>query len=192
VGHTIGDVIAAEYAQHVATTAGHALAGTTTSDHEGSSFGFRDLATIYAAVVATSAFGWQVWTWRQQHSPPEVRVSLACMAFAEPLWTVAVKAINNRDQTVNVRSVGLLLQDGSERDWVFVRPLSVSTLPGAVGAHDAAQAFVPMSDVEQDFDLYRPIVGWARLASGKVVRSDPVTLKSADPAGASPGRPEGR
>lgn len=140
----------------------------------------RDVVTAYAALVATAALGWQVWTWRQQRRPVQVRVSLACVGYPEgPVWTVEVEAVNRSDHAVNVRSAGLVMQDGSRREWVIARPLDISKLPGAVEPHDAAGAFVRAESLREHFDLYRPVVGWMRLASGDVVRSEAVTLMSA-------------
>ena len=147
----------------------------------GSGVSVRDVVTAYAALVATAALGWQVWTWRQQRRPVKVRVALACVGYPDgPVWTVAVEAINRSDHAVNVRSAGLMMQDGTGREWVIVRPLDISKLPGAVEPHDAAGVFVTADSVREHFDLLRPVVGWVRLASGDVVRSERVKLMSGD------------
>jgi hypothetical protein len=149
----------------------------TATEGRGSGSAVRDVLTAYAALVSTAVLCWQMWTWRQQRRPVEVCVKLGCIGYPEgPVWAVSVEASNRSDHAVNVRSAGLVMDDGSE--WTIVRPLDVSELPGEVKPRDAGAMAVRAEHVQQHFDLLRPVVGWVRLATGEVVRSKAVTLLS--------------
>jgi hypothetical protein len=144
---------------------------------------FEQVATIYAAVVATFGLGWQVWTWRQGRRPVVVRPALAAVGFDTGTeWVVTIEVVNHREHAVRVTSAGLLLPDG--RQWVAIRPFSISTLPGEVKSHDAGKLYVSLSAVEKAIDPRRPVRAWAALATNETLKSKPVRLIAADfPAG---------
>lgn len=136
-----------------------------------------DFVTIYAAAVASAALGWQVWTWRQSRRKVRVTARLGAAAFpVATVWSVTIAVVNRSDHVVNVSSLGLEMQDGSKRQWLTFRPLPISTLPGAVNPHDSGELYIDARAAEQDFELDRPVVAWARLATGDIVRSKRASL----------------
>ena len=85
---------------------------------------------------------------------------------------------------IRVTSWGLETNDGSGQDFVIVRALVGSTLPGPVDAHDSAKGFSDYNELAAaaELDFRRPVVAFANLSTGERIVSDPQV-----PAGAGEG-----
>jgi len=138
------------------------------------------IVAVYAALVATGGLIWQIYIWLQSRKPQvAVEVSIGLPASPEPEWWIMVKVINRGDYTVNVNSVGFDLQDGSGRSLVLINQPPPATIPGTVAAHDQGFTYIPVSSPNVEIlDLYRPLIGWANLATGEHIESTSKTLRS--------------
>lgn len=135
----------------------------------------------YAAVVSTAALGWQVYSWRhkrQSHVDVDARLALAFLPDSDsPEKVVAVSVANRSDHPVRVTGAGLDLQDGSGYQLHHVGQFPGSTLPGMVEPYDSASAFLPLEQIEAEgIDFSRPVIAWARLATGETRKSRPRSL----------------
>jgi hypothetical protein len=138
---------------------------------------------IYAAVVATAGVAWQVYTWLRLHGTRvRVTVSNAFLTFPDHLPQVAMITVRNLGgHPIRVTSAGFDFQDGSGRTVVLTQPPPGASLPGIVQPRDSAETWVE----EQHFtssgiDVFRPLVAWARLATGETFKSKPTTLMRHD------------
>ena len=138
------------------------------------------IVAVYAALVATGGLIWQIYVWLQSRKPQvAVEVSLGLPASPEPEWWIMVKVINRGDYPVNVSSVGFDLQDGSGRSLVLMQQPPPANIPGHIAAHDQGFTYIPISSHNVELlDLYRPLIGWASLATGEQIKSTPKTLRS--------------
>ena len=90
-----------------------------------------------------------------------------------------INVINRENHAVRISSVGFNLQDGSGRSLVLVSPPPAATLPGEVAAHDQGFTYLAESSPDiKNLGLNRPLVAWARLATGELHKSKPKTLRS--------------
>jgi hypothetical protein len=140
----------------------------------------RTLAiALVGAATGVGSLLWQVFTWyHARKAKVTVKVALGLLGTGmSSLECVFVSVANSNDYAVRVHSIGLLLQDGSKRNLVFVHQVPGSTIPGTVPPHDEGTAFVERAEVEQGgIDVFRPLVAWANLAAIGRVESKPVTL----------------
>jgi hypothetical protein len=141
------------------------------------------VATIiaaYAAIVATAALIWQVYSWWHRRAAHlEVTVRIAVMMPPEGiLHVVSIAAINRSEYRVRVRAFGLDFQDGRAATFQQYAPVEGATLPGEIEHHDSAEGFIHVANVQKaGIDLYEPITAWVRLATGDVVRSKATRLR---------------
>jgi hypothetical protein len=133
----------------------------------------------YAAVVATAAFGWEVWkTIRARRPPVEVKLSNALLTFLpDPPWAAMVNVLNHGSQPIRVNSAGFNFQDGSGQTVVIMQPPPRATIPGVVEPGDAGQTWLLLDELGP-LDPFRPLVAWASLATGQRIDSKPFTLRS--------------
>jgi hypothetical protein len=138
------------------------------------------IIAIYGALVATVSIGWQVYTWHQSRKPQViVEVSQGLPGIPNPEWWVMINVINRENHAVRISSLGFNLQDGSGRSMVLINPPPAATLPGEVAAHDQGFTYVAESSPDiKNLDLCRPLVAWARLATGELYKSKPKKLRS--------------
>lgn len=129
---------------------------------------------IYAALIATVGFAWQVFTWWHVR---RIRVEVAaCFALVgygpEPTEMVAITATNRSEHTVQIPSFGIDLQDNSGRSLHFASGRPGSGLPGSIAPHDSATGFVEIRDiVAKGIDLYSDIHCWVRLSTGESIKA---------------------
>jgi hypothetical protein len=132
---------------------------------------------IYAAIIATAGLGWQIYIWRRTHTS-QVQVKLT-NAFLTPSGehVAMISAVNRSNHAVHVDSVGLLMQDGSKRDYVLFGPPMGATLPGTVNPRDSGKAWFSVVEMTQNgLDVYRPLTAWVNTAEGDRFSSPEVTL----------------
>jgi proteasome lid subunit RPN8/RPN11 len=136
----------------------------------------------YAAIVSTAGLAWQVYAWRMaRKNRVEVSVSAAVVAPAEGTFqAVSISVVNRSDHAVRVTGVGLAFQDESRQQFHLFRPPQGATIPGVVKSHDSGSTYISNADVESGstIDVYEPITGWVRLATGEIVKSKPTTILS--------------
>ena len=132
---------------------------------------------IYAALVATAGFGWQIYTWRRTHSTAlNLKVSYAFIGY-DVQEVVMIAAINKSNHPVRVTSAGLVLQDGSKRDLVIFHPPPGASIPGAITPRDSGNTWLAIDDARRGgLDLYEPLVAWVNTAEDKRFTSKPTTL----------------
>ncbi len=87
----------------------------------------------YAAVVATAALGWQIYTWRRARQPRiDVQVRGAVAGFPTgPQTGYSIEVVNRGEQSVRVSSVGFDLADGQQ---LVLFPNEINDLRGTVNA----------------------------------------------------------
>jgi hypothetical protein len=134
----------------------------------------------YAAVVATASLVWQIYAWRhrqQSRVTVAVRLAIASPAPGVTLQAITITATNNSEHAVRVAGVGL---DLNRRDgWQFHQPAPIygADLPGVIQPHDSRVSMIDRNDAENEgLNLAEPIVGWVRLATDEVVKSEPTQL----------------
>jgi hypothetical protein len=105
-------------------------------------------------------------------------VTLALAYLTGPkLDVLSITVANDNDYAVRVNSTGLVTQDGTRRDLVFLDQLPGASLPGSIPPHDEGMAFLERSAAEQDgIDFFRPLVAWANVASVGRFESKPATI----------------
>ena len=137
----------------------------------------------YAALVATAAFLWQVYLWRQNQKP-RVSVKLSTAIPINPQvrrgdeW-LQITVINGNDYSIRVSSAGIYLQDGSGRQVVATASyLPMATLPGDIRPHDSGFTYLVRQELEREqlFNPYGPVEAWAILGDDKRVESKAVVL----------------
>jgi hypothetical protein len=138
------------------------------------------IGTIYAAVIATVALGWQIYIWHRTRRT-RVRVKLANAIMPLVLGgvehVISVEVINDSGHQVRVTGFGLMANDGSGQQAFFISPVAGSTLPGPIAPHDAATGLNPWSGmVGAPIDFNRPVKAFAILASGERCFSKPTIL----------------
>jgi hypothetical protein len=121
---------------------------------------------------------WEVYKWRQSQQL-KVRVQLrhAFLGY-EAQHVLSVTVLNGHNYAVRVTSWGLETNDGTGRDFVIVRPVIGSNLPGVVEARDSASGFADYAELTAapELDFKRPLVAFANLATGERIRAEPQTL----------------
>lgn len=135
---------------------------------------------IYAAVVATGGFLWQLYQWFHARRPHIfVGTSMSFMHVGPDLIdVVAIAVVNRSAYQVRVTSLGIDLQDGSGRTLQPYRTEPGSTLPGVVAPQDSGTAYMLRSDVEARgvIDVHEPLTAFANLSTGETHRSKPKIL----------------
>lgn len=136
----------------------------------------------YAAVVSTASLAWQVVSWHlARRNRVTVTIAFALVGLPQgTLEAIAVNVVNRSDHTVRVAGAGLYLQDGSQRQFQIFHPPEGATIPGPVASHDSGETYMPIADARAtwDVDVFAPLTGWVRLATGETVESKPTTLRS--------------
>lgn len=133
---------------------------------------------IYAAVLSTAGLAWQVFSWaHRRRSHVTVQARIAFVGY-DALQVISIEATNTSDHPVRVTSAGLMLQDGSGRQFVILRQPDGATLPGVVQPHDSATTWIAQADAESEggFDVFAPVTAWVNLATGQAVTSKPRPL----------------
>jgi hypothetical protein len=144
-----------------------------------------DIIAGYAAVVATVALGWEIWSARQARRPQvEVRLYNALLTFigADPPWAAQIEVRNRGDLPVRVTSVGFNVQDGSGQTVVITQMQPGATLPGDIRPRDSGFTYLLIEHMAP-LDPTRPLVAWASLSTGERIYSRPVTLRARESAG---------
>jgi hypothetical protein len=130
---------------------------------------------VVGAVTGVLGLGWQIYTWFQERRP-KVRVKLATAYLTGPNLKVLSLTVLN-DYAIRVNSTGVVAQDGSRNDLVFLRQIPGASLPGAVPAHDEGLSFLEIDAAEQaGISVFRPLTAWANVASIGRVESESTTL----------------
>ena len=140
-----------------------------------------DVTAIYAAIVATSALGWQIYVWRHARAQRvHVDVSYGFLAFGHgPVEAVMIKVINRSDRAVIVEDAGVDAQDGSGRTLIIPRPPPGATLPGKLDPDSNGTTWLLREEVDEaGVDVHEPLTGYARLATGETIKSKPARLLS--------------
>jgi hypothetical protein len=140
-----------------------------------------ELALAALGVLLTAAgVGHQVWkARRRKQSDVTVKISYSLLSLpAGPVWAVLLEAINHGEHPVRVTGLGFDVQDRSGNTIQLGRIPPGATIPGEVKPHDSGQTWlIADRDVgEVAFDLFRPLVGWVRLATGDRIKSKPTTM----------------
>jgi hypothetical protein len=133
---------------------------------------------VIGALTGPAALGWQIFTWQHARKVKVgVSVSYGLIGFDEPESVVMVTVTNDNDFDIRITSAGFVMQDSSGREYVVVHPPPLAGLPGVVTAHDSAMTYLTQDEAERaGIDVYRPLTGWARTATGERFTSKPVTL----------------
>lgn len=92
-------------------------------------------------------------------------------------WSFSVTGINRSDHPIRFTSAGFERADGKQ---IVIRDQPYgSNLIGAVPSHDSGQTWIECDALERaGLDVYGPIVGWARTATGELYKSEPRELRS--------------
>jgi hypothetical protein len=119
--------------------------------------------------------GHQLWKARRRKRPDvEAKISYALLDFStDAVWAVLLEAINHGDHPVRVVGLGFDVQDGSGCTIQLARIPPGATIPGEIKPHDRGQTWLiadPKAG-EVPVDLFRPLVGWVRLAGGEQIKS---------------------
>ncbi len=93
---------------------------------------------------------------------------------------ISVRVVNRSDHKVRVTGVGLDLQDLSGRQLHQTHAPEGATIPDVVASHDAGATHFVVEAVEKEagINVYAPIVGFAHLATGEMVKSKPTTIRT--------------
>jgi hypothetical protein len=138
------------------------------------------LVGALGVLLTAVGVGHQLWKARRRRKPDVgVKISYALLAFPDnAVGAVVLEALNHGDHLVRVVGVGFDAQDGSGNTVQLTQIPPGATIPGQIGAHDSGQTWVIADhDVGQvPFDLYRPLVGWVRLATDEKIKSEARTL----------------
>jgi hypothetical protein len=141
---------------------------------------------LYAAVVATASAGWQIYSFRHDRTVKvivEMNVGGQVDASGEPLGEalVFITLTNHSAFPVRWTQSGIEFQDGSGQFAMVGLGNKVAVdfdpLPAVVQSRDSHRTAIEASKVAGwGFDLHRPLVAQAVLATGQVVRSRATTL----------------
>lgn len=138
----------------------------------------------YAAIVSTASLVWQVTSWKlARKNRVEVSVAAALIGLTDGGMTdaLAINLVNHSDHAVRVTGVGIDLQDGSGRQAHLVREPPGATIPGTVAPHDSGSTYFLTEELEESgVDIFGPIAGWVRLATGETMKSKPRVTRSRD------------
>jgi hypothetical protein len=133
---------------------------------------------IYAAIVATAALGWQVFTWWRHHrTKVEVFVRAGEAQVDGTAERPAILVIVRNLSAYDIRIVTVVLaQDG--RALVAVPPMlpqgRPDEPPGLVPPRDIRTAALEREEaVKAGLDASRPAAAWVGLASGETFSSKP-------------------
>ena len=138
---------------------------------------------IYAAILSTGGLGWQVYTWIRAHGTRvRVEVTNAFLPFTDHVSYVAMITVTNLgEHAIRVTSAGFDFQDSSGRTVVLANAPPGSSLPGVVQPHDSGMTWLEETQFASGgIDVYRPLVAWAKLATGETFKSRPTTLMTCD------------
>lgn len=133
-----------------------------------------EAVAAYAAIVASAAFGWQVFTWRTAYRN-KVTVTLELgigesQDRLEPAIDIVVR--NFGIQPIRVVAAGLAIETADE-DMTRIVPASRGNLlEQKVAANDAGYAQLTWESLEDErVDFWNPMIGWVELATGERVES---------------------
>jgi hypothetical protein len=92
-------------------------------------------------------------------------------------WSFSVTGINRSDHPIRFTSAGFERADGKQ---IVIRDQPYgSNLIGTIPPHDSGETWIECAALEQaGLDVYGPIVGWARTATGELYKSEPRVLRS--------------
>jgi hypothetical protein len=92
-------------------------------------------------------------------------------------WSFGVQGINRSDHPVRVTSAGFERGDGKQI--VITEQPFGSSLVRTLPPHDSGQTWMECDTLASaGLDVYGPIVGWVRLATGELYRSEPKVLRA--------------
>lgn len=143
-----------------------------------------DPVSIYAALVATAVFAWNVRNEvhrRGTHLKLEPsRVTIfnhpGLSSNEEP--AVMVKVLNDSEHDVKITSWGFDSQT-SNRQLVMIPKQELLELPLTIKAKDGGDLWVPEELIkESDLDLTKPVVAWCRTSNGKEIKSNKTVMSS--------------
>lgn len=142
------------------------------------------VATVIAAIVAI----WQLVLQRRASPPPppqpsglrfEVEVTNLFETYEADLgpWSFCVKGINRSDHPIRVTSAGFERGDGKQI--VITQQPYGADLIRTLPPHDAGQTWMDCDSLAAaGLDVYGPIIGWVRTATGELYKSEPRVLRS--------------
>lgn len=145
------------------------------------------IATVIAAIVAT----WQLVLQRRatrghtalpQHpSGPRLQAEVTNLfeTYEADLgpWSFCVKGINRSDHPIRVTSAGFKRGDGKQI--VITQQPYGADLIRTLPPHDAGQTWMDCDSLAAaGLDVYGPIIGWVRTATGELYKSEPRVLRS--------------
>jgi hypothetical protein len=92
-------------------------------------------------------------------------------------WSFGVKGVNRSDHPIRFTSAGF---ERPDRKQVVITEQPVGAdLIRTVPAHDAGQTWIECDALASaGLDIYGPVVGWVRTATGDLYKSEPKTLRS--------------
>ena len=140
-----------------------------------------DPIAIYAALVATLAVVWQVYTWRLARRPDivvelERRDVPGFMVDLLGPFSIAVTVRNRSHLRVHVEDVGLYATDSPARVH-SIEDRDPDALPRWIAAQGCCDAVISYRDaVDQGIDLSKPLVGYVTMATGERVTSKPLAF----------------
>jgi len=137
---------------------------------------------IYAAVVATCAISWQVYTWRhgrQIHVVVTVSKAHPILSDGTVLSMVAIKAVSKTSHPLRATNSAIDAESLPRQTWWAVQPHPLSSIPGVIAPFDSGEAFFDAEKLaEQRIDLKKPIRGGIKLSTDDMIWSEPTVLET--------------
>jgi len=135
-----------------------------------------NVIAIYAAVVATGGFAWQVWTWwTKRRLRCEVRTGLyAMLRWQGDASGLLIELVNRSDLPVRVTHAALRMQGGGAEDWLVPRGMWRGfELPFKVDARDSGAVMFDRQGLDQQMTWTEPVVAAVWLSTGERFESEP-------------------
>src|ERR1039457_3649940 len=131
---------------------------------------------IYAAVVASGGFGWQIYTWRhgrQAHLTVTIKRAYPIFADGTMPSMVSVKAVSHTGHELRATNAAIQADSLEGQTWWAVAKHDLSSIPGPIPAFDAAEAFFDADKLtEQGVDFKQPVRGGVKLSNDDIVWSE--------------------
>lgn len=130
---------------------------------------------IYAAVVASGGFGWQIYTWRhgrQAHVTVTIKRAYPILTDGTIRSMVSVKAVSHTGHELRATNAAIQAESLKGQTWWAVTKNDLSSIPGPIPAFDAAEAFFDAEKLtEQGVDFKQAVRGGVKLSNDDIVWS---------------------
>lgn len=136
---------------------------------------------IIGAITGVLGLAWQVYShFDNRRTKLDVSPSWALVTLGpDVVEALKIDVANLNEHAIRITGVGLLLQDGSNRQFYVQQPTILGTIPGTIPPHDAGTAFFTWMEFKDHFDPLRPVVAFAHTAAHGTFRSEPTTIFTA-------------